>query len=264
MTYCLAMTLKEGLVFLSDSRTNAGVDQISTFSKMHRFGNEDRFFTLLSSGNLATTQGVIHAIERDIENAAAENLLSVVEFVDAAEYIGRVSTEEQAKHQSKRLDQEFVPEATFILGGQIRGAKPDLVQIYPEGNFIHAGETMPFMQIGETKYGKPILDRIIKQETSIPNALKCGLVSMDSTLRSSAVVGPPIESLVFHPNGFANQVHTVMQEDDPYLLELRQSWSDNILRAFEKLPEVPVVDPKPSSVTPFKKLFRVNDKISKN
>lgn len=251
MTYCVAMSLKEGLIFISDSRTNAGIDQLSTYSKMHQYGDADRFFVLLSSGNLATTQGVIHSIDRDIHDKAPESLFTASDLVEAAAYIGHVSADEQKKHHHKRLDQEFLPEASFVLGGQIRGSQPEIIHIYPEGNFIHASETLPFLQIGETKYGKPILDRIIRLDTSIPNALKCGLVSMDSTLRSSALVGPPIEYLIYRPNEYRTSFHRILTEDDHYLTELRQAWSDNILVAFENLPSAPGFEENPAEVTDF-------------
>lgn len=251
MTYCVAMALKEGLIFISDSRTNAGIDQLSTYSKMHQYGDEDRFLVLLSAGNLATTQGVIHAIDRDIHDKAQTSLVTVSDLVEAADYVGHVLAEEQKKHHHKRLDQEFLPEASFVLGGQIRGSQPEIIHIYPEGNFIHASETLPFLQIGETKYGKPILDRIIRLDTSIPNALKCGLVSMDSTLRSSALVGPPIEYLIYRPNEYRTSFHRILTEDDHYLTELRQAWSDNILIAFENLPSAPGFEENPAEVTDF-------------
>ena len=253
MTYCVAMALKEGLIFISDSRTNAGVDQISTYSKMHTYGTQDRFFTLLSAGNLATTQGVLHTIEQDLAREESTCLMTVKDLVEAAEYIGHISAVEQKKHQHQRLDQEFLPEASFVLGGQVRGSRAEIIHIYPEGNFIHASESMPFFQIGETKYGKPILDRIINQEISIPDALKCGLVSMDSTLRSSALVGPPIEYLIYYPNGFETYLRGILREDDPYLMGLRQAWSDSILDAFQNLPVLRGVRVSPASVTDFEK-----------
>ena len=251
MTYCLAMSLQEGLIFISDSRTNAGVDQISTYGKMHQYSGTDRMLTLLSSGNLATTQGVIHTIERDFRNGKTSSLMTAEDIGEAADYIGHVSAEEQHKHQHTRHDQEFLPEASFILGGQIRGTQPEIVLIYPEGNFIYASDSMPYLQIGETKYGKPILDRIISKDTKIANALKCGLVSMDSTMRSSAVVGPPIEYLLYRPHGFREYVHQVLEEDDPFLLSIRQAWSDNILAAFQRLPEPPGLRLDSASVTDF-------------
>lgn len=242
MTYCLAICVDDGLVFASDSRTNAGADQISTYSKMHRFGgNGERMLVLLSAGNLATTQSVVAAIERDIRVEAKRNLMNVEDLAAAAEYIGAISAEEQRKHRSVHASDAFQPEASFILGGQVRGGPPGIEQIYPEGNFVRASASTPFLQIGEVKYGKPILDRIIVHDTSLDAALKCALVSMDSTMRSNATVGPPVEYLVYQTDTFARGTHDVLEEDAPYLLELRHAWADNIRVAFDNLPSAPSV-----------------------
>lgn len=240
MTYCLAIALKRGLIFVSDSRTNAGADQINTYSKMHPFVDDpSRFIVLLSSGNLATTQGVLTTIRRDIRDNRTPNLYNADDMDRVAEYIGKLSAEEQHKHHVSRADHEFHPSADFILGGQIRGSDPSIVHIYPEGNFVHASDTMPFLQIGEVKYGKPILDRIITHDLPMADALKCALVSMDSTLRSNATVGPPIEFLVYLSGEFKTSTYMSLNENDPYLLELRQVWGANIRSAFDSLPPVP-------------------------
>ncbi len=253
MTYCLAINVENGLVFASDSRTNAGVDQLSTHGKMHRFvGDGQRLLVLLSAGNLATTQGVLTNIERDIRVEARVNLMNVEDLSAAAEYIGKISTEEQAKHRGGRADQgdgEFQPEATFILGGQIRGAPPEIEHIYPEGNFVRASTSTPFLQIGEVKYGKPILDRIITRDTSLDEALKCALVSMDSTMRSNATVGPPVEYLVYRADTFAGGVHHLLEEGDDYLINLRRAWSDSIRAAFHSLPSAPLATDNSATVT---------------
>ena len=243
MTYCLAISVDAGLVFASDSRTNAGADQISTHSKMHRFGGDgERTLALLSAGNLATTQAVVAAIERDIRQQAARNLLNVPDMQAAAEYVGAISMEEQSKHRHAGTGpaaEEFVPEASFILGGEIRGEPPRIELIYPQGNFVRSSAATPYLQIGEVKYGKPILDRIVERGTGLEAALKCALVSMDSTMRSNATVGPPVEYLIYPASSFAAGTHSVLAEDDGYLLRLRRSWADNIRMAFERLPAPP-------------------------
>lgn len=239
VTYCVAAAVEDGLVFVSDSRTNAGVDQINTHSKMHIFESKDRFFVMLSAGNLATTQSVVSHIQRDIDNDSRQNLFTLKTLDDASEYVGRVSTEEQNKHASLRKDEDFVPEASFILGGQIGVSDLDIAQIYPQGNFIHSSESTPFLQIGEIKYGKPILDRIITRETPLANTLICCLVSMDSTLKSNATVGPPIEYLVYYRDEFQPSLYTKLEEDDEFLLELRKAWSERIKEAFHQLPLIP-------------------------
>ena len=245
MTYCLAIGVDAGLVFASDSRTNAGADQISTHSKMHRFGGDgERTIALLSAGNLATTQAVVAAVERDIRQQARRNLMTVPDMQAAAEYVGAISMAEQRKHsqpQDGPAAEQFLPEASFILGGEIRGEPPRIELIYPQGNFVRASVATPYLQIGEVKYGKPILDRIVERTTGLDAALKCALVSMDSTMRSNATVGPPVEYLVYPAGSFASGAHAVLAEDDGYLLRLRRSWAENIRTAFERLPAPPPV-----------------------
>ena len=251
MTYCVAVAVDTGLVFASDSRTNAGVDQISTYSKMHRFHlGRDRFFVVLSAGNLATTQGVVAEIERDIERGARQGLVGVENLDRAAEYVGALSVAEQNKHQQSRQDKDFMPEASFILGGQVGGGAPGIAHIYAEGNFVHASAATPYLQIGEVKYGRPILDRIIERNTPLDAALMCALVSMDSTMRSSAAVGPPIEYLVQPVGAFGPCLHKSLPEDDAYLLELRRSWATNLRAAFDALPEAPGLGQASATITP--------------
>lgn len=239
MTYCLAITVNDGLIFASDSRTNAGVDQVSTFGKMHRFfGNGERSVTVLTAGNLATTQAVIRQIRRDIDAAATVNLGSVTHLSEAADYVGELSRKAQERHVAGK-DDKFNPGASFILGGQIAGQAPQIFLVYPEGNHIRASKRAPFLQIGELKYGKPILDRIIQREVELETAARCALVSMDSTLRSNLTVGPPIELLTYRVDTLTQGEHIVFEEDDSYLRELRSAWQDNLRQAFETLPKLP-------------------------
>ncbi len=240
MTYCLAISLKEGLVFCSDSRTNAGADRVSTYSKMHRFGvPSDRSLTLLSAGNLATTQAVIAQLQRDMNSNDTEfNILKASYVSEIANYIGQISVAEQAKYATEGgPGAGFNAGATFILGGQIKGQPMELYMIYPEGNYITASSDHPYLQIGETKYGKPILDRIIRSDTPYETAMRCALVSMDSTIRSNATVGPPLECLFYKAGSLQPQSqYFKLDEHHPYLTRLRQSWDDNIQLAFETLP----------------------------
>lgn len=243
MTYCLAVTVEKGLVFASDSRTNAGVDQISTFSKMHRFlGDGKRFFVLLSAGNLATTQAVVTRLRRDIEKKAKRSLATVEHLSEAAEYVGAISREEQDKHSGDRED-GFKPDASFILGGEIGGRPPSIFQIYPEGNFIRAAERTPFLQIGELKYGKPILDRIISPAMDLEDVARCAIVSMDSTMRSNVTVGPPIEVMIYRAGVMEAGRHIVLGEDDDYLRLLRVAWQESLRKAFNELPKLPRPSP---------------------
>lgn len=234
MTYCVAVTVDAGLVFCSDSRTNAGVDQVSTYSKMYRFGIDgQRQFVILSAGNLATTQAVISRIKKDLRDLAPINLGNVQNMHDAADYVGEISRAEQEKHTNGGA----IFEASFILGGQIAGDKPRIMLIYPQGNHITTSKDTPYLQIGESKYGKPILDRILKPETGLDTAALCALVSMDSTMRSNLTVGPPIELMVYPVDSFGTQ-HARFDEDDEYLRELKRSWDARISEAFLQLPPV--------------------------
>ena len=232
MTYCVAIKLNAGLVFLSDSRTNAGVDQISTYSKMHTFGLAgERQFCLLTSGNLATAQGIVSQIRHDIDQHMPLSLLTLNGMDQAADYIGQLSVMQQ-----KKAGGGFDFEASVLFGGQIQGAAPEMFLIYPQGNHIATSRTTPFLQIGESKYGKPILDRILKPDTALHTAVLCGLVSMDSTMRSNVSVGPPIEVLAYKTDSFAMRDRLILDEDSDYLRELKRNWDERLKEAFRSLP----------------------------
>ncbi|MFZ1862751.1 MAG: hypothetical protein WAU39_00900 [Polyangiales bacterium] len=244
MTYGVAARIDEGLVFVSDSRTNAGVDQIRTYGKMHTFcGDGNRFFVLLSAGNLATSRAVVDRLERDLEEGAKVSLRTAHRLTEAADYIGRVSREEQRKHSKGNKSPKFSPGASFIMGGQIEGEGHSILLIYPEGNYIPVSRHAPFLQIGEEKYGKPILDRIIEPDLSLEVAARCALVSMDSTMRSNATVGPPIDLLMYRAGTQRPGSQVTFGEDDEYLRALRRSWQDSLKEAFEKLPKLPLPAP---------------------
>lgn len=235
MTYCLAIAAKDGLVFVSDSRTNAGVDMISQYSKMYGFGIPgERQFTLMTSGNLATSQAVINRIKKDIKVKADNNLMTMEHMTDIAEYIGHLSREEQEKTASTGISVE----SYFIVGGQVIGHKPAIFLIYPQGNYISTSPGTLFLQIGESKYGKPILDRIIKPDVSSETAAMCALVSMDSTMRSNLTVGPPIELTILDKDSFQPGRYYRFEEDSEYLRQLKKSWDKLLRDAFKKLPPV--------------------------
>ena len=236
MTYCLAITVDKGLVFASDSRTNAGVDHLSTYTKMFTFGIEgERAFVVLTAGNLATTQSVIAQLKRDIKQSNQPNFNSVQDMTEAAEYLGQLSSAQQQKHVQTSAGSSFDASASFILGGQVAGEDHRIFMIYPEGNFIMATPENPYQQIGEIKYGKPILDRIITRKTSLEEAALCALVSMDSTMRSNATVGPPLDVLLYEKDSLSMHRHFMFQADDPYLLELKAAWDQKIKEAFSEL-----------------------------
>lgn len=238
MTYCVAVSVDSGIVFTSDSRTNAGIDQISTYSKMHTFGRDlDRQFIILSAGNLATTQGVINALKKDIKNNATVNLMNVADLDEAADYLGEVSVAHQQKHSS--LENKGVNhEASFIIGGQVENKKHGIALVYPQGNHISSSSTTPYLQIGESKYGKPILDRILTSTTPIDTAALCTLVSMDSTVRSNLTVGPPIETLIYECNSLVSNRHYIFDENSEYLRELNRAWDARLRDAFRQIPPI--------------------------
>ena len=239
MTYCLAIAVDEGLVFASDSRTNAGVDQVSTYSKMHIFGNDgDRQIVLLSAGNLATTQAVIATVDRDIRDAAETHLMSVPNMESAAEYVGRIVQGQDERHGAAVSAAGISAEASFIVGGQIHGRRTRVSLVYPQGDYIPTSDETPFLQVGEIKYGKAILDRVIHKSTSLDEAALCALVSMDSTMRSNAAVGPPIELLSYRKDSLRIEHYLRLKEDNEYLIDIKRAWNENLLTAFRKLPPV--------------------------
>lgn len=236
MTYCLAIKVDEGLVFASDSRTNAGVDHISTYSKMFSFSwDSGRFFVLLSSGNLATTQAVVKRIRADAENAGSPSLRTMADIDAAVNYIGKISTDIQ-RTQSERDTASSNFEATFLFGGQIAGQEPAIFMVYPQGNHIHESTEHPFLQVGETKYGKPILDRVIRPDTPLELAGRCALVSINSTIRSNLTVGPPVELLLYEKDNLREGRRLVLTEQDPFYQKLSDAWNEGIRQAVNGLP----------------------------
>lgn len=232
MTYCVAVVVNEGIAFCSDSRTNAGVDQINTYAKMFRFGIEgERQFVILSAGNLATTQAVITRLSKDIAQLHPTNLNTVSDLQEAAEYVGQVNVAVQSKTPGG-----MAYNATFLIGGQITGSPPQLAMVYPEGNYITAPRETPFLQIGESKYGKPILDRIIRPETNLGTAAVCALVSMDSTVRSNLTVGPPIDLQLYHTDSYTAGEYYHLKENSEFLKLINHSWNDRMVEAFSTMP----------------------------
>lgn len=241
MTYCVALITEEGLVFASDSRTNAGVDYVTTFSKMHILNPApDRLFVLLSAGNLATTQEVMNRITRDIEQGSeGSNLLNVGYLFEAADYIGKISLLVQSDHGPALQASGVNPDTTLILGGQILGHDPGLYMIYPQGNYFAATEETPYLQIGENKYGKPILDRITRTQLTLASAARLALVSLDATMRSNVSVGPPFEVAMYGRDALRVTNYFKLDADDPWLKNLQQEWNQGITSAFHNLPSFP-------------------------
>ncbi len=239
MTYCVAINTDQGLVFCSDSRTNGGFDNFSVYSKMHSFvWPGERTFTLLSAGNLATTQSVVKRLWSDIENATPVNLRNAVNMLAASDYIASISAGVQKQHVDRDPSGTNF-EATFIFGGQIGKDRPETLLIYPQGNYIHESDEHPFLQIGEIKYGKPILDRVIKRTTPLAHAARCALVSMNSTVRSNLTVGPPIDLLIYERDCLDFGQRMTMTENDPFAKQLSEAWNQGLLQALNNLPRFP-------------------------
>lgn len=238
MTYCLAVTLIDGIVFASDSRTNAGVDYVTSYSKMHTFKPApDRFFVLLSAGSLATTQEVVSRIRVDIDEGNNQpNLVTVSELFEAAHYVGKMSRQVQDSHSSALSQRGVSGDATFILGGQIQGQPHGIFMVYTEGNFISASEETPYLQIGESKYGKPILDRLISQSLSLEEAARCSIMSIDSTIQANVTVGPPIELTLYQRDSFTEAQHLCLKRNDPFYIAMREGWHQGLTQAFNQLP----------------------------
>jgi putative proteasome-type protease len=237
VTYCLAMRLDAGLIFLSDTRTNAGVDNVGIYRKLHVLhAGPDRAFVLQSAGSLATTHEVLSLIERDLNrDGEHESLATVNQLFEAALYIGRLNKQVTAEHVATVGPGAA---ATFILGGQIRGERPNIVLVYPEGNYIRVSDTVPFLQIGETKYGKFLLELAVRAHVDLPAAAKIALGSMISTAHANLAVGPPYDAAIYR-NGALAVRELRIEADNPYLEQLNSVWIDHLLDAVQHLPAIP-------------------------
>jgi len=239
MTYCVATMIDAGIVFASDSRTNAGVDNIATFRKMKLFARPgERSLVIVNSGNLAVTQATLNHLEQAIRRDTEPHLMSVGAMYDVAELIGAALREVRHRDAPFLMQGNVDASANFIVGGQIAGEAPRLFLVYSEGNFIEATPETPYFQIGEVKYGKPIIDRVITAGTSIDDAVKCVLVSFDSTMRSNLSVGLPIDLACYAANSLQAAQTRRFDEHDPYMLSLSQSWNEGVKRAFAQLPRL--------------------------
>ncbi|PTQ91400.1 proteasome-type protease [Agitococcus lubricus] len=236
MTYCVAMRLNEGLVLVSDSRTNAGVDHIAVFRKLHIFGiDHERVLVIQSAGNLATSQAVITLLRQRIKQDEGRHLHNVGSLFEAASLVGDTLRDVLKKY--KEQDMDF--SCSLLLAGQIKGEEPQLYNIYPQGNFIVSTEDTPYFQIGESKYGKPILDRALDYKTSIEKALRCALISFDSTIRSNLSVGTPLDLLVYKKDSLLVPSGRRLHDDDPYWHMIRTHWSEGLKATLASLPPPP-------------------------
>ena len=267
MTYCVGICLKDGLVFLSDTRTNAGVDQIGTFRKMTLFQkSNNRLFTLMSAGNLAITQsGKEVLLQGQLYNG--KNLWNVANSHDAAAIVGD-AVKQIYDRDHKALEKAGIDfNCNFIFGGQVKGESPRLFNIYSAGNFIEATPETCYFQIGESKYGKPILDRVLNYSTPLNLATKCALISMDSTLKSNISVGLPLDLLVYEKDSLKADKLVTIDESNPYFQLIHELWGEKLREAFNSIAEPNWSGSKKSSAisSPAKKMgvISINREIKK-
>ncbi len=244
MTYCVGLFLKDGLVLMSDTRTNAGADNIAAYAKMHIVEAPDRVITIMTAGNLAITQSVVaRAIEgagvESVDGKPVETLHNVKSMFDAARLLGDAVRAVYDRDAESLAQQSYSFEASLILSGQIKGRRLRMFYIYSAGNFIEAAPETPYFQIGETKYGKPILDRVAKHDTSLEDGVKLAMISMDSTLRSNFSVGLPADLLVYRRDSLEIAVRQRIGDDDPYFRTVREGWSAALRQAYRDLPRPP-------------------------
>ena len=240
MTYCVGLKIDRGLVFMSDTRTNAGIDSISTFRKMHVWEEPgERVLGLMSAGNLATTQAVVSLLDERSKAVAdrSKTLLETASMYQTAALVGSVVKEVIANASPTGQSADSYFNASFVLGGQIRGTEPRLFMIYPEGNFIESTDDTPFFQVGETKYGKPILVRAYDKGMSFAETVKLLMVSFDSTLKSNLSVGLPLDLTFYEKDTFKVGLQKRITQDDPYYRQISEGWSDALKMAFKSLPD---------------------------
>jgi putative proteasome-type protease len=244
MTYCLALRLHEGLVFLSDTRTNAGVDNIGTYRKLHVLRPApDRVLVIQAAGSLATTQEVLDRVHQDLQSdGAEESLASVSQLFEAALYLGRLSRQVAAEHRDALAESGADGTATFILGGQIGGEAADILLVYPEGNYIRASDDRPFLQIGESKYGKFMLELAVEAKVDLDTAITIALGSMMSTARANLSVGPPYDAGIYLNDSLVLDEFRI-ESDSPLLEQLRDAWERQMINGIAELQEISRTDP---------------------
>jgi putative proteasome-type protease len=239
VTYCLGIITKYGLVLGADSRTNAGVDYISTYQKLFDFSQTgERAILVCTSGNLSVTQAIMNLLQKDLKIPEEANIHTLPTLYDIARYIGSKIRLIQEQDRSWLQQDGIEAQCTLLLGGQIKGQEPELFMVYSQGNCIQSSKDTPFLQIGETKYGKPILDRILKFDTPLKAAAKCALLSIDSTMKSNISVGPPINLMMYQKDTFKIEHQLRLGLGDPYLIKIRQHWEMALRDAFDRMADV--------------------------
>ena len=239
MTYCVGIEVNEGLVFAADTRTSASFDDVRVYRKMHVFEwPGDRVFVIMSAGNLATTQLTISRLQRDADDPdATRSLRTFSHLYEVAEYVGDTLVASQVKMKDEAQQSGVNVQSTLILGGQIAGERPGLYMVYPLGNCIATSPETPYLQIGESKYGKPIVDRIVTSKTSLDEAAKCALISMDSTIRSNLSVGLPLDLLIYRRDELRVARHLSVDWDNPYFDMIHKEWGASLRKVFNALPD---------------------------
>lgn len=239
MTYCIGLNLEQGLLFASDSRTNAGVDDVRRAGKMRVFAVPgQRLIVTLSAGNLSLTQNAMNLLEHRANHASEQtSIYNATSMFEVATLVGDALREIRKRDEPYLRSSGIDPSGSFIVGGQIQGEPPRLFLVYSEGNFIESNPDTPWFQTGEIKFGKPILDRIVTSRTSLAEATKCALVSLDSTMRSNLSVGPPIDLLLYRRDAFVIAQQRRLGDDDAYLNLVRRQWNDSLRSALQALPD---------------------------
>jgi putative proteasome-type protease len=239
MTYCVGLLLEQGLLFASDTRTNAGVDQVAIAPKMHVFDQPGkRVIVLLTAGNLAITQSVVNLLKAQLntKDATSQHLYTATSMFDVAGLVGEAmrTVHERDGDYLQKHGIEF--NASILVGGQIAGEKPRLFNVYAAGNFIETCSETPYFQIGETKYGKPIIDRVVKHDSDMMDAVKCVLISFDSTIRSNISVSAPIDLMIYRTDSLHADCKKRITEQDPYYATVRKGWAEGLKEVFSALP----------------------------
>lgn len=242
MTYCVGILLEQGLVLASDTRTNAGVDHVAVTPKMHVFEKTgERVIVLLTAGNLAITQSVVNVLRGQVESPKKStkqrrHLHNASAMFEAAEIVGAAMREVYQREGDALKDHGVEFNASILVAGQIKGERPRLFSVYAAGNFIEATSDTPYLQIGETKYGKPIIDRVVKHNTELMDAVKCVLISFDSTIRSNISVAAPIDLMIYRTDSLHGNCRERLTEQDPYYASVRKGWGEGLKAVFSSLP----------------------------
>jgi putative proteasome-type protease len=252
MTYCLGILTRNGIVMAADSLTNAGVDYISNYQKLFDFSKPgERVILICTAGNLSMSQGILTLLRQELKAQVEVNLHTLPTMYEIARHIGN-KTRQMLEENRTWLQQDKIDfQCSFLLSGQIKGEEPSLYLIYSQGNFLQATRETPFLQIGENKYGKPILDRTLNYETPLEEVAKCALLSIDSTMKSNISVGPPINVVMYEADSLVVRHHLQLPLGDPFLTKVRKHWEGALKKAFEHMPNLEWQEPNASGISRF-------------